>query len=85
MYQLREGTEASGDGRSGEKVRAGGRAGRRLVTGVRSGWGRASRSMRKYHICQQFAVEVGRVSLNSNALLGERCSSFAGSKTLLEW
>ena len=46
-----------------EKVREGGREGRRLVTEVRSGWGRASRSMRtKYHICQQFVVEFGRVS-----------------------
>ena len=45
---------------------------RRLVTGVRSGWGRASRSMRmKYHICQQPVVEFGRVSVNTNALWGE--------------
>ena len=88
-YQLREGTEASGDGRTGERVRAGGRAGRRLVTGVRSGWGRASHSMRtKYHICQQFAVMVGRMSVNSGALLGEASRDarlFAGSITILEW
>ena len=45
-----------------EKVREGSRAGRRLVTGISSGWGRASRSMRtRYHICQQFVVEFGRV------------------------
>ena len=45
---------------------------RGLVTGVRSGWGRASRSMRmKYHICQQPVVEFGRVSVNTNALWGE--------------
>ena len=63
----REGTEAWKDGRGGERVRAGGRAGRRLVTGVRSGWGRASRSMRtKYHICQQFVVEFGRTCVREH-------------------
>ena len=52
-YKLRDRTEAWDDRRSGERARAGGRAGRRLVTGVRSGWGRASHSMRtKYHTCQ---------------------------------
>ena len=60
-YSLREGSEAREDG--GE---------RGLVTGVRSGWGRASRSMRtKYHICLQFIVEFGRVSVNTDALRGE--------------
>ena len=71
-YQLREGTEAWGDGRSGERVRAGGRADRRLVTGASSWWGCALRSMRtKYHICQQFAEEGGHMSVNSGDLLGE--------------
>ena len=71
------------------RVRAGDRAGRRLVTRVRSGWGRASPSMRtKYHICQPFAVEFGRVSVNTGALLGEASRDarlFAGSKTIPEW
>ena len=70
-------------------MREGGRAGRRLVTGVRSGWGHALRSMRtKYHICQQFVVEFGRVSLNTDALLGEASIDarlFAGSKKILKW
>ena len=71
------------DGRSEmERVREGGTAGRRLVTGVRSGWGCASRSMRtkyEYHIYQQFVVDFGPVSVNTDALLVEaptRCSSF---------
>ena len=88
-YYLREGTGAWANGRSGERVRAGSRARRRLVTGVRSGWGRASRSMRtKYHICQQFVVEFGRVSVNTDALLGgasRDARRFAGSKTIPEW
>ena len=73
QYRLRDGTEAWEDGRSEiETVRAEGRAGRRLVPGVRSGWGRASRSIStKYHICQQFVVELGRVSVNTDVLLGE--------------
>ena len=51
-------------------MREGGTEGRRLV--IRSGWGRASRSMRtKYHICQHFVVEFGRVSVNIDTLLGE--------------
>ena len=49
----------------------GGRGERRLLSEVRPEWGRAWRSLRtKYHICQQF-VEFGRVSVNTNALLGE--------------
>ena len=67
-------------------MREGGREGRRLVTGVRSGWGRASRSMRtKYHICQQFVVEFGRVSVITDALLGEALRDarlLADSKTI---
>ena len=68
-------------------MREGSRARRRLVTGVRSGWGHVSRSLRtKYHICQQFVVEFGRVSVNTDALLmgeesGDVCL-FAGSKTI---
>ena len=53
-----------------------------------SGWGRASHPVRtKYHICQQFAVEFGRVSVNTDALLGEASTSarlFAGSKAIAE-
>ena len=42
------------------------------MTGVRSGWGRASRSMRtKCHICQQVVVEFGPVSVKTDAVLGE--------------
>ena len=59
------------------------------MTGVRSGCGRASRSMRtKDHICQQFAVEFRRVSVNTCALVGEAsidASLLAGSKTIPEW
>ena len=54
------------------RLREGGREGQRLVTGVRSRWGRASRSIRTtYHICQQFIVEFGRVSVNADALSRE--------------
>ena len=60
-----------------------------MVTRVMSGWERASRSMRtKYHICQQFAVEFGRVSVDSDALLGKASRDyhlFAGSKTIPGW
>ena len=80
------------DGRSEmERVREGGTAGRRLVTGVRSGWGCASRSMRtkyEYHIYQQFVVDFGPVSVNTDALLSEASRDtrlFAGSKTIPEW
>ena len=81
--------EACEDGRSGERVRAGGRAGRRLLTAVIPGWGRASRSTRtEYHTCQQFAVEFGRVTVNTDDLLGEAYPDsrlFAGHKTIPEW
>ena len=57
---------------SGGKGGVGGRRRERLVTGVRSGWGRTSRSMRiKNHICQPVVVRVGRVSVSTDALLGE--------------
>ena len=50
---------------------------------------RASRAMRtKFHIWQQFAVEFGRVSVNTGALLGEASRDariFGGSKTITEW
>ena len=58
------------------------------MTGVRSGWGRASHSMKTYRNCQQLAVEFGRVSVNTGALLGEVSGNvrpFAGSKTIPEW
>ena len=87
--ELREGAEAWEDGRSGERVGARGRAGRRLVTWVRSGCGHASRSTRtKYRIFQQFAEEFGRVSVNTDALLGEASRDarlFVGPTTIPEW
>ena len=71
------------------RLREGGREGQRLVTGVRSRWGRASRSIRTtYHICQQFIVEFGRVSVITGAFSGEapRDAPFlADSKTILVW
>ena len=42
----------------------------------------------KYTICQQFVVKFGRVSVNTDALLGEASRDarlFAGSKTIPEW
>ena len=41
-----------------------------------------------HHICQQFVVEFGRVSVNTDALLGEVSRDarlLAGSKTIPEW
>ena len=80
-YQLREGTEASEDGRSSERVRVGSRAGRRLVAGIRSGRGSASRSMRtKYHMCLPAIRCRGwtcvRELRHSSGRGIERCSSF---------
>ena len=42
----------------------------------------------KYTICQQFVVKFGRVSVNTDALLGEASRDarlFAGSKMVPEW
>ena len=79
MFTLeRKGGMGGGRKRGAER---GGREGQRLVTGVRSGWGRASRSAFRRRVCT--CVRDHRRSLGWGI---ERCPSFlADSKTRPGW
>ena len=79
---LWEGREAWED--EGSEIERGSRDGRRLVTGVRSGWGRASCSMRtKYHICQQFLISSrGTLSTSNDIVFNFLIISLSKGRTL---